>query len=322
MNYRMLGKDLRVSAVGLGCMGFSHAYGPVTDDTEAISAVHAALDLGYTFFDTAEVYGPYINEEMLGKALKGRHDAVIATKFGVRLEQGSVGAPIPNSELAGVRKSLEGSLRRLGVECIDLYYQHRIDPKVAPEEIASLMAEFIQEGKIRHWGISLVDEDYLRRAHAVCPVTAVQNRYSMMARQDESLFPFLEELHIAYVAYSPLANGFLSGAYGADQKFGDGDYRGMMPQFTAQGMKENHRLLQFLTDLGGKKGATPAQIALAWMLCKKPYIVPIPGTRNIQRMAENAAASDIELTPQDVRDIDDALDHMPMSAVYMGWNNR
>lgn len=319
MKYTTLGKDLRVSALAFGCMGFSHAYGAPTDEAEAIKVMQAAVAQGYTFFDTAEVYGPYVNEELVGKALKGYRDTVvIATKFGVTLADGSTGVPVPDSSPTVVRKSLEGSLQRLGVDCIDLYYQHRVDPKVAPEEIASLMADFMKEGKIRAWGISQVDADYLRRAHAVCPVTAIQNRYSMMARQYEALFPVLEELGIAFVAFSPLANGLLSMAYGKNTKFTDGDYRQHMPQFTAKSMDENQELFHLLQVLGETKHATPAQISLAWMMCKKPYIIPLVGMRKMSRLTENAGACDITLTAAEVKAIDDALDGMTMSNVFLG----
>ena len=214
---------------------------------------------------------------------------------------------------------MEGSLKRLGVECIDLYYQHRIDPNTSPEEVADVMAKLIQEGKIRHWGISECDESYLRRAHAVCPVTAIQNRYSMMYRNYEQLFPVLEELGVALVAFSTLANGFLSGRYDANSRFEAGtDYRGTMPQFQAEAVAENQELLAYLHQIAAEKQATPAQIALVWMLCKKPWIIPIPGTRNPERMQENANAADVALSPAEVEKIDAMLDKIPMSAVYGG----
>ena len=327
MNTRTLGKDLTVSAVGLGCMGFSHAYGAPTEEREAVKLLRQAVEMGYTFFDTAEVYGtpedPHVNERLVGEALApygGK--VVIATKFGLRFdfESGKVPFPlIPDSRPETIRKSVEGSLRRLGVDHIDLYFQHRIDPAVAPEEVAGVMADLIREGKITHWGISEVNEEYLRRAHAVCPVTAVQNRYSMMARHYESLFPVLEELGIGLVAFSPMANGFLTGRYGKDASFDPKyDYRSTMPQFTPQGVEQNQKLLELLRAMAEKKQATPAQISLAWMLCKKPWIVPIPGTRKPERMKENAGAAQVELSLQEVKALDDALDHMEMSAVFGG----
>ena len=327
MQSRVLGKDLTVSAVGLGCMGFSHAYGAPTEEQEAVRLIRRAFDLGYTFFDTAEVYGtaenPHVNEELVGKALadvKGR--AVIATKFGLRFDFDSGRVPIPlvpDSRPQTIRRSVEGSLRRLGVDHIDLYFQHRIDPEVEPEEVAVVMEDLIREGKITHWGISEANEEYLRRANAVCPVTAVQNRYSMMARHYENLFPVLEELRIGLVAFSPMANGFLTGRYGKGQHFDAAtDYRAAMPQFTDEAIDQNAALLKLLNDMAAEKNATPAQISLAWMLCKKPWIVPIPGTRKEERMAENAGAAGVILSADEVNALDQALDCMEMSAVFGG----
>ena len=327
MNTRTLGADLTVSAVGLGCMGFSHAYGAPTEKNEAIRSIRAACDLGYTLFDTAETYGtaadPHENEKLVGEALKDVRDKVqIVTKFGIRFDETStaVNKPlIPDSRPETIRASVEGSLRRLQTDHIDLYFQHRMDPRVEPETVARVMADLIREGKITHWGISEVTEDYLRRAHAVCPVTAVQNRYSMMARQHEALFPVLEELHIGFVAFSPMANGLLTGAYGKDSKFDPRlDYRSAMPQFTPEAAEQNRALLELLRDLAERKRATPAQISLAWMLCKKPYIVPIPGSRKVERMRENAGAAEVVLYPAEVEALDKALDTIPMSAVFGG----
>ncbi len=327
MKQRILGKDLKVSALGLGCMGFSHAYGAPTDRQEAVRLLRQAVDMGYTFFDTAEVYGtpdaPHHNEELLGEALKGcREQVVIATKFGIRFDMASpaVNKPlVPDSRPEVIRASVEASLRRLKTDHIDLYYQHRGDPGVPVEEVAGVMSDLIREGKITHWGLSEADGETIRRAHTVCPVTAIQNRYSMMARWYESLFPVLEELHIGYVAFSPLANGFLSSKYGADTKFEAGtDYRSAMPQFSPEGVEQNRALLELLHRLAKEKSASPAQISLAWMLCKKPYIVPIPGTRKPERMRENAGASEIGLTAAEVFALDNALDHMEMSAVFGG----
>lgn len=327
MKYRTLGKDLVVSAVGLGCMGFSHAYGAPTEEKETVRLVRQAAEMGYTFFDTAEVYGtqeqPHINEELVGEALAPiRNQVVIATKFGLRFDTESGKFPyplIPDSRPEAIRQSVEGSLKRLKTDHIDLYFQHRIDPKVSPEEVAGTMAELIREGKITHWGISETDEEYLRRAHAVCPVTAVQNRYSMMARHYESLFPVLEELGAGFVAFSPMANGFLTAKYGKgtnfDKKY---DYRASMPQFTDEAVEKNRDLLALLHKLAEEKDATPAQISMAWMLCKRPWIVPIPGTRKAERMKENAGADDIVLTAQEIKNLDDALDKMEMSDVFGG----
>ena len=327
MNTRTLGADLTVSAVGLGCMGFSHAYGAPTEKKEAIRSIRAACDLGYTLFDTAETYGtaadPHENEKLVGEALKDVRDKVqIVTKFGIRFDETStaVNKPlIPDARPETIRASVEGSLRRLQTDHIDLYFQHRMDPRVEPETVARVMADLIRKGKITHWGISEVTEDYLRRAHAVCPVTAVQNRYSMMARQHEALFPVLEELHIGFVAFSPMANGLLTGAYGKDSRFDPRlDYRSAMPQFTPEAAEQNRALLELLRDLAERKRATPAQISLAWMLCKKPYIVPIPGSRKVERMRENAGAAEVVLSPAEVEALDKALDTIPMSAVFGG----
>ena len=327
METRILGKDLTVSAVGLGCMGFSHAYGAPTSEKEAIRLLRRAFDLGYTFFDTAEVYGtaddPHVNEELVGKALADvKQHVVIATKFGLRFDRDSGKVPlplVPDSRPETIRRSVEGSLKRLGVDHIDLYFQHRMDPTVEPEEVAGVMADLIKEGKITHWGISEATEDYLRRANGVCPVTAVQNRYSMMARHYESLFPVLEELEIGFVAFSPMANGFLTGKYGKGQQFDpQTDYRAFMPQFIDEAVSENAALLKLLYDMAAEKKATPAQISLAWMLCKKNWIVPIPGTRKEERMAENAGAAGIVLSGDEVNALNEALDHMKMSAVFGG----
>ena len=327
MQMRTLGTDLNVSAVGLGCMGFSHAYGAPTEEAEAVRLIRRAFDLGYTFFDTAEVYGtaddPHVNETLVGKALADvKNHTVIATKFGLRFDQESGKVPLPlvaDSRPETIRKSVEGSLKRLGTDHIDLYFQHRIDPGVEPETVAEVMADLIREGKITHWGISEANEDYLRRAHAVCPVTAVQNRYSMMARQHEALFPVLEELHVGFVAFSPMANGLLTGAYGKDAKFDPKlDYRSAMPQFTPEAADQNQELLRLLHNLAEQKGATPAQISLAWMLCKKPYLVPIPGSRKVERMKENAGAAEVVLSPAEVETLDKILDTIPMSAVFGG----
>ncbi|MCI8509447.1 MAG: aldo/keto reductase [Lachnospiraceae bacterium] len=327
MKDRILGKDLRVSAIGLGCMGMSHAYGAPADKREMTELLSQAVDMGYTFFDTAEVYGtqenPHDNEELVGKALKPyRNKVVLATKFGIHFDMTSeeVNKPlVPDSRPEVIRASVEDSLKRLDTDHIDLYYQHRIDPKVPIEEVAGVMADLIKEGKITHWGLSEADENTIRRAHEVCPVTAIQNRYSMMARWYEGLFPVLEELNIGYVAFSPLANGFLSARYNKNTEF-DGiyDYRSMMPQFTSEGIDQNHELLELLYQTAQKKNATPAQVSLAWMLCKKPYLVPIPGTRKIERLKENADAFEVILTADEVKALDDALDSMEMSAVFGG----
>ena len=318
MEKRKLGKSgLEVSAIGLGCMGLSHASGAPTEKDEAIKILREAFEMGYTLFDTAECYTGInsdgtisYNEELVGEALKPiRDQVVIATKCGVHHWEDK--RLILDSQPDTIRKSVDGSLKRLGTDYIDLYYQHRIDPKVAPEEVAGTMSDLIKEGKIRYWGISEVTEDYLRRAHAICPVSAVQNRYSMMARWYENLFPVVEELGISYVAFSPLANGFLSGRYDQYTKFEKGtDYRSFMPQFTTEGLEKSRELLEFLNELAKDKAATAAQISLAWMLRKKPWIIPIPGSRKIERLRENLNAIEIHLSNSDITYIDGLLDQM------------
>ena len=303
--------QLEVSDIGLGCMGFSFLYGLAVERSEAVRTIRRAYDLGYTFFDTAECYrGAYadgsvaVNEEVVGKALRPIRDkVVIATKCGITNLPGQ--KQIFDSRPEIIRRSVEGSLRRLGVDCIDLYYQHRIDENVSPEVVAETMAELISEGKIRHWGISEVGESYLRRAHAVCPVAAVQNRYSLMARWHEQLFPTLEELGIAFVAFSPLANGVLSTHF--DTEHAKGDYRHGMPQFTPEGLAANHALQELLLRLAAEQHATPAQISLAWMLARRPYIIPIPGSRREERLRENFGSVTLRLSPAAVEEIDALL---------------
>lgn len=327
MKIRVLGKDLEVSAIGFGCMGLSHAYGAPTEKNEAIRLIHEVADMGYTFFDTAEIYGtqdnPHDNEILVGEALKPYRDkVVIATKFGIKFDTTSKQVPypiVPDSTPERIRASVEGSLKRLQTDCIDLYYQRRIDPKVPAEEVAGVMTDLIKEGKIKHWGVSEANEEYIRKAHAVCPITAVENRYSMMARHYEPLFPVLEELGIGFVAFSPMANGFLTGKYGKGMTFEQRyDYRAAMPQFTDEAIDKNQALLGLLHQMAGEKNATPAQISMAWMMCKKPWIVPIPGTRKSERLSENAGAADVELSIEEVAKLDKALDEMEMSEVFGG----
>lgn len=324
MQTRTLGKDLEVSSLGYGCMGLTHAYGQPLSNDDAIKVIQNAYECGYTFFDTAECYtaanadGKTIyNERIVGKALapfKGK--VKIATKFGI-FRQGT--KLFCDSHPDHIREALEGSLKRLGVECIDIYYQHRIDEFVSPEEVAYTMAALIKEGKIAHWGISEANADYIKRANKVCPVTAIQNRYSMMYRDYEKLFPVLEELNIGFVAFSPLANGFLTAQYDRrstfDNKF---DYRSNMPQFQKDAYEKNELLLSLLRGTAKQHNATPAQISLAWMLAKKPYIVPIPGSRNIDRLRENAGAAEIILSKEEVNNLDKALSAIPMSEVFGG----
>ena len=320
-------RDLAVSPVGLGCMGMSHAYGAPADKKSMRTLLADAVEMGYTLFDTAEIYGtdtnPHDNEELLGEALKPYRDrVVITTKFGLTFDKSHEPGPyplIPDSKPESIRKALEGSLSRLQTDYIDLYLQHRIDPDVEPELVAETLAQLIQEGKILHWGISETTEEYLRRAHAICPVTAIQNRYSMMARWHEDIFPTLEELNVGFIAFSPLANGLLSDYYTADSKFNPvNDYRAAMPQFSRESFEENEMLFEFIRRLADEKHATPSQISLAWMLCKKPYIVPIPGTRHLCRLKENIGAADINLTTDEVEAIDRQLDSIPMSEVFGG----
>lgn len=327
MKYQILGKDLKVSAVGLGCMGLSHAYGKPVDKDTAVKFIQKAVEIGCTFFDTAEIYGtaddPHINEKIVGEALRPYRDkVVIATKFGITFDKSSKTLPlplVPNSRPEAIRQSVEGSLKRLRTDHIDLYYQHRLDKNVPIEEVAGVMADLIKEGKILHWGLSEATEETIRRAHKICPLTAIQNRYHMMYRNYENLFPVLEELHIGFVAFSPLANGFLSGKYTEKSIFTEkGDYRAVMPQFQPESYAENKNLLKLINDMAQEKQATAAQISLAWMICKKPYIVPIPGTRKENRLLENLGAADVNLTSQEVAQIDNALDNMNISAVYGG----
>ena len=326
MKTRKLGK-LEVSAIGLGCMGMSHAYGPPADKKEMMDLVAFAVDNGVTLFDTAEVYGtpddPHHNEALLGEALKPfRNQVVISSKFGIRFDYGSRQSHLPviaDSRPETIRSSVEGSLRRLQTDHIDIYFQHRVDRNVEPETVAQVMADLMAEGKILHWGISEAPEDYIRAAHAVTPIAAIQNRYSMMARWHEDLFPMLEELGIGLMAFSPLANGLLSSQYQAGCRFDPTiDYRSWMPQFRQDSFGTNQSLFLLIEALADKHKATPAQISLAWMLCKKPWIVPIPGTRKFFRLKENIGAADIVITPEEIAAIDHSLDIIPMSPVYGG----
>lgn len=317
MKKRMLG-GLEVSAVGYGCMGLSHAYGPALEKSIAIDRIREAYELGCTFFDTAEAYvgkyedgTPAVNEEVVGEALRPIRDkVVICTKGGIRWEDGKT---VPDASRDAIRASVEGSLKRLGIDCIDLYYQHRQDKTREPEEVADIFAELMKEGKIRHWGISNATYDYIARADKVCKVTAVQLRYSMMARWTEELFPLLEERNIGAVAYSPIANGFLSGKVQTADKYDKNtDFRSFMPQYQAEEMEKNKILLQMIEAMAKNKCATPAQISLAWMLCKKDYIVPIPGSTKPERIKENLGATDVLLTDDEIRTIDETLDGMDL----------
>ncbi|MED0716380.1 aldo/keto reductase [Aeribacillus composti] len=307
MQKRLLGKSgLEVSAIGLGCMGMSYGYGPASDKKEMISLIHAAIDRGVTFFDTAEVYGPYVNEELVGEALapfKGK--VVIATKFGIKMINGK---QVLDSKPETIRQSVEGSLKRLKVEAIDLYYQHRVDPNVPIEEVAGVVQDLIKEGKVKHWGLSEAGVHTIRRAHAVQPLTAVQSEYSMMWRSpEEELLPTLEELGIGFVPFSPLGKGFLTGKIDKNTTFVSSDFRSIVPRFKSENLEVNQVLVELIKKVALEKNATPAQIALAWLLAQKPWIVPIPGTRKLERLDENLGALDVVLTPEELSDLNDAL---------------
>lgn len=312
MEKRILGNGLEVSAVGLGCMGMTHTFGAAADKKEMTRVIQAAVEQGYTFFDTAEVYvsddgSDEHNEDLVGAALKPYRDQVkIATKFGIAFKPG--GGFLYDTRPEKIRASLETSLRRLQTDHIDLYYLHRHDPDGHIEDVAQVMEQLIREGKILHWGLSTVTEDVIRRAHAVCPVTAVQNIYSMLERETEGLFPVLEELNIGLVTHCPLAKGFLTAAYGKDSVFPEGDWRGRMGLFTEEGVRKHQAVLDLVQSKAAEKNATPAQIALAWIMGKRPWIVPIPGTRKLERMVENGGAAQVRLSAADIAEIDRALD--------------
>lgn len=313
MQKRKLGNsDLEVSAIGLGCMGMSHGYGPPSDKKKMISLIHAAIDRGVTFFDTAEVYGPYINEELVGEALapyKGK--VVIATKFGIKMVNGK---QVLDSKPKIIRQSVEGSLKRLKVDAIDLYYQHRVDPNVPIEEVAGVVQDLIKEGKIKNWGLSEAGVETIRRAHAVHPLTAIQSEYSMMWRSpEEQLLPTLEELEIGFVPFSPLGKGFLTGAIDKNATFGSSDFRSIVPRFKPENIEANQVLVDMIKKIAADKDAAPAQIALAWVLAQKPWIVPIPGTTKLERLEENLCAAEVELTPEELSDLNDALSRIEIS---------
>lgn len=307
MQKRTLGRSgLGVSAIGLGCMGMSSGYGPAGDKQEMVSLLRTAVDRGVTFFDTAEVYGPFTNEELVGEGLaplRGR--VVIATKFGIKIDP--TGQQVVDSRPEVIRRSAEGSLKRLGVDTIDLYYQHRVDPAVPIEDVAGTVKELIREGKVRHFGLSEAGVPTIRRAHAVQPVTAVQSEYSLWWRRpEEEVLPALEELGIGFVPYSPLGKGFLTGTIDENTAFDSADIRSTIPRFTPEARQANQALVDLLGSIAQRKNATPAQIALAWLLAQKPWIVPIPGTRKLERLDENLGAVAVELTADDLRDIESA----------------
>ena len=314
MQTRKLGNsNLEVSAIGLGCMGMSFSYGPPKDTQDMTALLGAAVDRGITFFDTAEVYGPYLNEELVGEALAPFRDrVVIATKFGFDISpnsdpRGMKGAPGLNSRPEHIKQAVEGSLKRLKVEAIDLLYQHRVDPNVPIEYVAGTVKELIQEGKVKHFGLSEAGVQTIRRAHAVQPVTALQSEYSLWTRTPENeVIPTLEELGIGFVPYSPLGRGFLTGKMDEGTTFDSSDFRSTLPRFTPEALKANQALINLLGSIAEQKQATPAQIAIAWLLAQKPWIVPIPGTTKLHRLDENIGAVSVELAPDDLRDIDDA----------------
>jgi aryl-alcohol dehydrogenase-like predicted oxidoreductase len=311
MQKRKLGRsNLEVSALGLGCMGMSFSYGPPKDKKEMTALLHAAVDRGITFFDTAEVYGPYTNEELVGEALAPFHGkVVIATKFGFDLSgsDNRPGAPGVNSKPEQIRRAVEGSLKRLRVESIDLLYQHRVDPNVPIEDVAGTVKELIAAGKVKHFGLSEASVKTIRRAHAVQPLTALQSEYSLWWRKPEQeVIPALEELGIGFVPYSPLGKGFLTGKIDENSKFDSSDFRSRLPRFAPEALKINQAVIDLLEKIAKAKKATPAQIALAWLLAQKPWIAPIPGTAKLNRLEENIGAVSIELTSDDLREIDNA----------------
>lgn len=305
-------RDLEVSTIGLGCMGMSHGYGPATDKNEMIKLIRHAYDLGVTFFDTAEVYGPYLNEELVGEALEPIRDkVVIATKFGIQMENGK---QVQNSKPEIIRKTIEGSLKRLRTDCIDLYYLHRVDTNVRIEDVANTIKDLIKEGKVKHWGLSEAGVGTIRKAHEICPVTAIQSEYSMWWREPEKeLFSLLEELNIGFVPFSPLGKGYLTGRFDKNSTFEKNDFRSIVPRFTQENLEANQKFVDYVKDLAAKKGITPAQLALSWVLAQKPYIVPIPGTRKIDRLEENLKASDILLTYEEVKQFNAEISKIEIS---------
>jgi aryl-alcohol dehydrogenase-like predicted oxidoreductase len=314
MKRRKLGNsNLEVSAIGLGCMGMSFSYGPPKDKQEMTSVLRAAVERGITFFDTAEVYGPFLNEELVGEALAPLRDqVVIATKFGFDVNpdfdpRGMKGAPGLNSRPEHIKEAVEASLERLRIDVIDLLYQHRVDPEVPIEDVAGAVKDLIQQGKVKHFGLSEAGSQTIRRAHAVQPLTALQSEYSLWTRTPEQeVIPTIEELGIGFVPYSPLGKGFLTGKMDENTTFDSSDFRSTLPRFTPEALKANQALINLLGSIAKRKKATPAQIALAWLLAQKPWIVPIPGTTKLHRLEENIGAVSVELTPGDLRDIDTA----------------
>ena len=313
MRYQKLGRsEIEISAMGLGCMGLTHAEGAAIEKAESIRLIREAVDMGYTLIDTAQCYnGVYpdgslaCNEIVVGEALKGIRDKVVlATKFGVEFTTSGLGR---DSNPATIRESVESSLRKLRTDYIDLYYQHRVDPSVPIEEVAGVISELIKEGKIRTWGMSMVGEEEIRKAYAVCPLSAVQNMYSMTVTDDEKLFPVLKELGITYVSACPLSKGLLSGAYSKDSKYDKDDFRSRMKQFTGEGLESFQPLLDVIAEMAAEKHATNAQIALAWMMCNEMHVVPIPGSRKLERIRENGAAGDLVLSGEEMKRLDEKI---------------
>jgi aryl-alcohol dehydrogenase-like predicted oxidoreductase len=316
MQKRKLGTSgLEVSAIGLGCMGMSFSYGTVSDEGEMVSLMHKAVDLGVTFFDTAEVYGPFTNERLVGKALAPiREKVVIATKFGFNIDpSGTLPWAGLNSKPAHIKEVAEASLKRLGIETIDLFYQHRVDPDVPMEDVAGAVKDLIQEGKVKYFGLSEAGAESIRRAHAVQPVSALQNEYSLWFRRPEGeIIPLLEELGIGLVPYSPLGKGFLTGKMDTGTEFGEKDFRKQLPRFQPEAIKANQAFVGLLNDIAAKKKATPAQIALAWILAQKPWMAPIPGTTKLHRLEENLGALQVELTAEDLAEIEEGSARIPV----------
>ena len=315
MKKRKLGKsNLEVSAIGLGCMGMSFGYGPAGDKQEMISVIQAAVERGVTFFDTAEVYGPFTNEELVGEALVPvREQVVIATKFGFKLDPNTGKQAGLDSRPEHIKEVAEASLKRLNTEVIDLFYQHRVDPDVPIEDTAGAVKELIQQGKVKHFGLSEAGVQTIRRAHKVQPVAALQSEYSLFWREPEAeVIPTLEELGIGFVPFSPLGKGFLTGKISDDTKFDKGDFRNIVPRFTPENRKANQALVDLLGRFAQQKKATPAQIALAWLLAQKPWIVPIPGTTKLHRLEENIAAANVQLSPEELRELGVAASKIPL----------
>jgi aryl-alcohol dehydrogenase-like predicted oxidoreductase len=309
MQKRKLGKsNLEVSAIGLGCMGMSFGYGPAVDKQQGISLIRAAVERGVTFFDTAEVYGPFTNEELVGEALAPfRSKVAIATKFGFRFEEGKqAGLDSLDSRPEHIKQVADASLKRLRTDVIDLFYQHRVDPNVPIEDVAGAVRDLIQQGKVKHFGLSEAGVNTIRRAHAVQPVTALQSEYSLWWREpEEEILPALEELGIGFVPFSPLGKGFLTGAIKEDTQFDKSDFRNVVPRFSAENRKANQAVVDLVSNFAKRKNATPAQVAIAWVLAQKPWMVPIPGTTKLHRLEENLGAANVELTPDDLRQIDE-----------------